>query len=181
MDQNLIVVDNFLDNPDKVRESALNVKFVTQGTFPGFRSLKADLDYRKMIKQKLEQIMGFNIFFPYRSDSFCFQLCLENDTSWIHVDEYDWAAVLFLTPNAPVSSGTAIYDLTAEKLSNFTDNDFSLNIFLGNVYNRIIIYRGNILYHKSFVPGFGTTDITGRLTQVFFFNSYDNGQKQISI
>jgi hypothetical protein len=181
MDCNIIVVDNFLDNPDKVRESALNIQYNKTGIFPGFRSLKADTEYRFMIKQKIESILGFEIFFPYKSDSFCFQICLEDSESWIHIDEYDWAAVLYLTPNAPVSAGTAIYDLNCEKQSNFIDNDFSLNTFLGNIYNRIIIYRGNKLFHRSFISGFGSTIDTGRLTQVFFFNSYDNGQKQISI
>jgi hypothetical protein len=181
MDCNIIVVDNFLDNPDKVRQSALQVNFNKTGSFPGFRSLKADIEYRKMIKQKLEEILGFEIFFPYKSDSFCFQLCLENHKSWIHIDEHEWAAVLYLTPDAPMESGTAIYDLSTYKNSNYVDEDFSLNSFFGNVYNRIVIYRGNKLFHRSFVSGFGDSVYNGRLTQVFFFNSYDNGQKQISI
>jgi hypothetical protein len=181
MDRNIIIVDNFLDNPDKVRESALIIDYNKMGSFPGFRSLKADIEYRKMIKQKLEKVLGFQIFFPYKSDSFCFQICLEDHKSWIHIDEHEWASVLYLTPDAPVSSGTAIYDLSTIKTSKYKDEDFSLNSFFGNVYNRMIIYKGNKLFHKSFVSGFGNNIFNGRLIQVFFFNSYNNGQKQISI
>ena len=35
---NTIIVDDFLDNPDAVRESALQIEFNTSGTFPGHRS-----------------------------------------------------------------------------------------------------------------------------------------------
>ena len=45
-----------------------------------------------------------------------------------------------------------------------------MNIAVGNVYNRLVAYRGNMLYHRSIVPGFGDSVETGRLTQVFFFD-----------
>jgi hypothetical protein len=41
---------------------------------------------------------------------------------------------------------------------------------MGNVYNRLILYRGT-LYHRSMIPGFGDSVETGRLTQVFFFDT----------
>ena len=49
------------------------------------------------------------------------------------------------------------------------------NISVGNVYNRMVAYRGKTLYHRSILPGFGTTLETSRLTQTFFFSV--NGQK----
>ena len=42
--------------------------------------------------------------------------------------------------------------------------------FVGNVYNRLVVYRG-FLYHRSVLPGFGTDKNTGRLFQTFFFDS----------
>jgi hypothetical protein len=39
----------------------------------------------------------------------------------------------------------------------------------GNIYNRLVLYRGN-LYHAS-VDYFGTTPEDGRLFQTFFFNT----------
>ena len=38
MDLNLMVIDDFLDNPDKVREFALNCHFTSRGQFPGVRA-----------------------------------------------------------------------------------------------------------------------------------------------
>jgi hypothetical protein len=166
MDLNIIVVDNFLDNPDKVRESVLEIDFPTTGSFPGKRSFKADSDYQKMIKEKIENIMNCEIFFPTKYDSFCFQLCLEGDESWVHTDGSEWAGVLYLTPNAPATAGTGIF--------NKIEDQSYLNTVLGNIYNRLVMYRGDKLHHKSMVSGFGNNINDGRLTQVFFFNTYDD-------
>jgi hypothetical protein len=166
MDLNIIVVDNFLDNPDKVRESVLKIDFPTTGSFPGKRSFKADNDYQKMIKEKIENIMNREIFFPKKYDSFCFQLCLEEDKSWAHTDDSEWAGVLYLTPNAPVTAGTGIFDKI--------EDQSHLNTMLGNVYNRLVMYRGNKLHHRSMLSGFGSNINDGRLTQVFFFNTYND-------
>lgn len=171
MDLNILVIDNFLDNPDKVRESVLNIDFPTTGSFPGHRSFRADSDYQIMIKQKLEKIFNQTLYFPYKYDSFCFQLCLKDVESWVHVDGTEWAGVLYLTPNAPVESGTGIYTKEGDQAH--------LNTFLGNTYNRLVLYRGNKLHHRSMISGFGDSIENGRLTQVFFFNTYNNGEKHL--
>ena len=57
------------------------------------------------------------------------------------------------------------------------DGEWEMNIAVGNVYNRLIAYRGKSLYHRSIVPGFGNSLETSRLTQVFFFDLEPNGQE----
>jgi len=153
-----IIVDQFLDNPDTVRESVLKIDFNSSGKFPGLRSDSADVEYQSMIKKKITDI--FNREFIYRKDRDCFrfQLCLDGDSTWIHKDDTDWAGVLYLTPNAPINSGTGIFD-----------SDNNLITMVGNLYNRAVFYRGT-LYHRSVLPGFGKTLKDGRLTQVFFFD-----------
>jgi hypothetical protein len=159
MNIDTIIVDKFLDNPNLVRESVLKIPFIHSGTFPGLRSDAADKDYQKMVKDKFTKILGTsNIIFRKDRDCFRFQLCFENDDSWIHKDDSEWAGVLYLTPNADVNSGTGIYD-----------QNQNLVTIIGNVYNRLVLYRGD-LFHRSLVYGFGDTVETGRLTQVFFFD-----------
>ena len=68
-----------------------------------------------------------------------------------------------MTPNAPQESGTGIY-------TEPTTGEFELQDAIANVYNRLILYRGDML-HSSLLSGFGNTPETGRLTQVFFFNT----------
>ena len=157
---NTIIVDDFLDSPDIVRNSALKINFKTTGSFPGVRSDAADAKYQEMIGDKLDRNMleYGPVQFRKNMDCFTFQLCLENDKTWIHKDKSQWAGVLYLTPNAPIDSGTGIFDSKANLIT-----------MVGNVYNRMVLYRGDLL-HRSIVPGFGTTPETGRLTQVFFFD-----------
>lgn len=157
---NTIVVDDFLDNPDVVRNSALLLDFKASGTFPGLRSDRADYEYERYIKQKLENVLNLNIK-EFVQDSFRFQMCLYNAETWVHKDEAAWAGVLYLTPNAPYEAGTGIY----EKIN----NSWELVTAIGNVYNRLVLYSGS-LYHRSILPGFGSNKETSRLTQVFFFN-----------
>jgi len=166
MNINAIIVDNFLDKPDLVRNSVLSLPFEAQGPYPGFRSDRADKEYEAYIQSKFEKILNCKIK-EFVQDSFRFQLCTDNVESWVHKDETDFAAVLYLTPNAPPQSGTGIYTDTGKS--------FELVTAIGNVYNRLAIYDGQIL-HRSMLPGFGTDKDTGRLTQVFFFNVEKNNE-----
>ena len=161
MEINTYIIDNFLDNPDAVRKSALSLPFRDAGKFPGFRSPRADADYEVYIKAKLESILNCKIE-EFKQDSFRFQMCMDNVDTWVHKDETEWAGVLYLTPQAPLEAGTGIY--------HHNGFDWKLNSAIGNVYNRLALYRGT-LYHRSIVPGFGSTHEDGRLTQVFFFNT----------
>lgn len=159
MRTNTIIVDNFLDNPDIVRQSVLNIPFINLGIFPGIRSDAADEEYQKMIKSKFEKILGTDkIKFRRDRDCFRFQLCFTDSETWIHKDDTDWAGVLYLNPDADVNAGTGIFD-----------QNENLVTIIGNVYNRLVLYRGD-LFHRSLISGFGSDVKTGRLTQVFFFD-----------
>jgi hypothetical protein len=165
MNVNLIITDNFLPNPDHVREQAIQLDYPTTGSFPGLRSLAADDVYQMYIQQRFESILGVSIT-GWVMDSFCFQLCYEGAETWVHKDQSQWAGVLYLTPNAPQEAGTGLY-------RQMDNNDFELDTAIGNVYNRLILYRGDVP-HRSLLAGFGNTPDTGRLTQVFFFNTKDD-------
>ena len=98
-------------------------------------------------------------------DTLCFQSCTEGTETWVHRDSQgekqgEWAAVLYLTPNPVLDSGTGIFE----------SPDHDMNIAVGNIYNRLVAYRGKVLYHRSILPGFGNTLETSRLTQTFFFD-----------
>ena len=167
MDRNLIIVDNFLDDPDKVRSIVLGLDFDrVQPSVPGVRSHRVGGDLQIEVEDKLKVAFGCKeIIWDMTQDTLCFQSCMEGTETWIHVDSQgenqgEWAAVLYLTPNPVLDSGTGI----------FARPDHDMNIGVGNVYNRLVAYRGKVLYHRSIVPGFGNTLETSRLTQTFFFD-----------
>jgi hypothetical protein len=176
MNLSTVVIENFLDNPDKVRQSVLEIPFERQGPFPGIRSERADDDYVLYTKQKIESVLNMKIK-EFKQDSHCFQLCFSGSGTWIHHDDTEWAGVLYLTPDAPIDAGTAIYRHRETKIFKGPsslpindDKDWEMITTVGNIYNRLVLYNGH-MYHRSVISGFGDDKQNARLTQVYFFNT----------
>jgi hypothetical protein len=120
-----------------------------------------------------------------------FQYTVAADRSWIHADSTtDWAALIYLTPDAPLSSGTGIFRHKATGWQHFDykrENEpgykeaappgsdcqdytkWEMVDRIGNVFNRCVMYRADN-YHVS-LDYFGKDMYDGRLFQVFFFNT----------
>ena len=177
MKLNTLIMDDFLDDPDGIRKFVLNSKipFDRVGYFTGKRTSPVDnIDYQNMIIEKLERVLPFKIkMWPL---SFSFQLCLSGDETHVHLDPTDWTGVLYLTPNAPIDSGTLLFKEDVELKKKLREDDIDgemradVTSTLGNVYNRFVLLRGKEIPHRSNIPGFGDCLENGRLTQVFFFD-----------
>ena len=179
---NLIVVDDYYNNPDEVRQFALSQEFSVFGNYPGKRTKSFLNESNKETIQNIIQPHGGNITDWFYSDDTsytgCYQITTSNDRSWIHSDNDNrWAAVCYLTPNAPISGGTGLYKYKETGERGRYDNIYpgqdytkwELIDAVGNIYNRLVIYPG-CLFHAS-LNYFGNSLETGRLFQVFFFNS----------
>jgi hypothetical protein len=186
---NAIVIDDFYAEPQKVRDFVLKQEFKVRGNYPGQRT---ESYLNESIKKRLQEIL-----YPYAGNitnwggeyTGSFQYTVASDRSWIHSDSTtDWAAVLYLTPEAPLSSGTGIFrhkesgimtwdykNKTSEYLETEPRNDFQdmtkwdIVDKFGNIFNRLIMYRADN-YHMS-LDYFGNNKENGRLFQVFFFNT----------
>ena len=189
----LIITDDFYQNVDSVREFALNQPFDVKGNYPGQRT-KTFHEWPGL-KDGIQQIVkqaGGNITWYESEYTSTFQYTTKKDTSWIHPDHTTmWAGVCYLTPNAPVSGGTGIFRHKETGLSSPPrlangkmddewlaehcwphSRDFSkwdMTAMVGNVYNRLVLYRGD-LFHSS-LDYFGNDKYDGRLFQTFFFNT----------
>jgi len=179
MKTSLIIVDDFYSDPYKARDFALSQDFSVKGNYPGARTKSF---FTNNVKKKIESCMPAmgKITTPFDDAAYngAFQYTTSNDKTWIHADMYNqWAAVCYLTPDAPLTSGTGIFrhKKTKEIEYNTTEYDGSdysqweLVDTVGNVFNRIVIYNGR-LFHAS-LDYFGTDKLTGRLFQTFFFNT----------
>lgn len=189
---NSLVIDDFYANPMEVREFALKQEFKVRGNYPGQRTVSFLNDSLKKTIQ--------NIIYPFAGDvtfwgddqyTGSFQYTLASDRSWIHSDSTtDWAAVCYLTPDAPVTAGTGIFrhketgwmrfDYKREKDPEYMKSSppgshhqdytkWDMVDRFGNLFNRLILYRADN-YHVS-LDYFGDTMENGRLFQVFFFNT----------
>ena len=179
----LMVFDNFYENPMDVRKFALAQKFNITGNFPGVRTDATVGDILSSTKIIFEGILGVPITWWPDQYNTSFQYTTAADDTWIHYDTTNWAAVLYLTPDAPLESGTAIYRNKESKIFSLdkknpktdyagTNNleDWEPIIQVSNIFNRLVMYRGDY-YHRSMLPGFGDNQHNGRLFQTFFFNT----------
>jgi hypothetical protein len=182
MKTNMIVIDEFYNNPNDVREFALAQEFDVTGNWPGTRTKTFINESTKETIQKILQDISGNVTDWQANDGYTgsFQLTTSMDRSWIHADSYNtWAGVLYLTPDAPLSGGTGIfrYKKTGSMMEDGTDlsgvtqdmTKWELVDRVGNVYNRLVLYRGNN-YHMS-LDYFGKDKEDGRLFQLFFITT----------
>ena len=193
METNFIITDNFYQDPDEVREYALAQPFNVEGNYPGKRT-KTFHDWPGL-KDGIQSIVkgaGGKITWYESEYTSSFQYTTKKDRSWIHPDHTTmWAGVCYLTPDAPASGGTGLFrhkETGAVRPPRLEDGkydeewlnkhcwphsrDFSkwdMTGMVGNVYNRLVLYRGD-LFHSS-LDYFGTNKNNGRLFQTFFFNT----------
>jgi len=179
---NLFIIDDFYANPDNVRNFALAQPFDQKGNYPGLRT-KSFLweDVKDIIQKTIEPLSGKVTDWLDRDGlTGSFQITTASDRTWIHSDQYNtWAGVCYLTPNAPISSGTALYKHKhtghhyeinqSYPYEGYDYTKWEKDVVIGNKYNRLILYRGS-LFHAS-QDYFGSSLENGRLFQVFFFNT----------
>lgn len=183
MRNNLIVIDDFINNPIECRNYALNQQYQETGNYPGkrFQITETNPNYDAMIFDTFQAILGNKKIDTIMS---YFQYTTSYDRSWIHADNEDYAAVLYLTPEAPISGGTGMFrhketgiysrlGLTPEQLDLVNSDSQDLTRWdkvaeIGNLFNRLVIYPGD-LFHMG-LDYFGKDLKTGRLFQVFFIN-----------
>jgi hypothetical protein len=204
------IVENFYENPDAIRKYALeqdfkycherpNLKYV----YPGSRTKDlVDLDkalHEKVCKKLVSVFHNTEYDYMRWAISTSFQSVTEEyKEGVIHTDQDTiFAAVLFLTPDAPLNSGTSLFRKAAgfddqQYAQALADNDarfkagdiemsteyhsmFDEIVRVNNVYNTIVIYEGRHFHAAN--QFFGKTLQDSRLTQVFFINKID-AQKQ---
>lgn len=196
---NLIVVDNFYNNPDAMRSLALNQDFVSSEYHKGKRTaFKYCVDGTK---EKIEKLLGLKITdWDNQPHNTVFQYCTPADALVYHYDGQTHAAVVFLTPDAPPETGTSFYrhkgakwlDRALEIGKNGVTSELHLKKLeqefigaqhddfldgtkweevdrIGNKYNRFAMWDAKQIHAAS--KYFGNSKESGRLFHMFFFNA----------
>ena len=186
------IIDDFYSDVDEVREFALKQDFSVRGNYPGPRTKSFINDsVKETIEDVVKPFYGNVKYWGDEEYTGAYQFTTSRDRSWIHADQQTkWAGVCYLTPNAPLSAGTGLFrhkdtGLTmAPKNKDGSYNDELLSEIyneaqdmtkwelvdnLANVYNRLVLYRGDH-FHMS-MDYFGQDLYDGRLFQTFFFNT----------
>ena len=74
-----------------------------------------------------------------------------------------------MTPDAPLASGTELYLPNDSPTSEREFFKWKKQIKIGNKYNRLLLFRCDILHKSS--TYFGTDKNNGRLIQLFFIKT----------
>lgn len=200
------VVENFYQNPDAIRRFALSQKYKFRSqikgadyVFPGCRTKDLSLINKPLYASVSEKIhalfhnsehdhMRWSITTSFQSVS------AEYEKGVIHADQNTvFAAVLYLTPNAPLEAGTSIFKPNQsfdqgkyewhlkENDKRFDEGIIAMDtgyhsmfdevVRVNNVYNTLILYEGRH-YHAA-NQFFGKTLKDSRLAQVFFVQKID--------
>jgi glycosyltransferase involved in cell wall biosynthesis len=181
----LFIVDNFYTIPDQVRKFALEQEFEgSSDWYKGSRTFKQFL--YPQVKSAFEKIMGRKIKeWESHGMNGKFQFCTPKDLLVYHNDSQTWAAMIYLTPNAPFSTGTSFYAHKETKIRHidepggvessncfsggyFDSTKFELVDTVGNIYNRLVIFDAR-MFHAA-AGYFGQTKEDSRLFQIFFFD-----------
>jgi hypothetical protein len=191
--KSIIVVDNFYNNPDEIRNFAINnLEYKESGYHKGKRSTERFI--LKGTKEIFENILGKQIF-NWNKESYAngiFQFCTKNDPIVYHTDSQNYAGIIFLSPDAPVSTGTATYKSKITGVSKIDDTNYSEELYkktfsgygdninfydnssyelvdkIGNVYNRLLLFDSKYIHAAT--EYYGNDINNSRFFQLFFFD-----------
>jgi len=187
MAKRAFVVDNFYTNPMAIRKFAQAQEYVQGGLGRGFIGKRSVQQFLfPGIKETFEAIMGKKIT-AWREHGMNgrFQLNIGGEQLVYHCDSQKYAAMIYLTPNAPPSCGTSTFMHKKSGVHHNSDpriNEVFVGIKttmdrtpyenvdkFGNIFNRLVIFDGGCIHAAS--DYFGADMEDGRLWHMFFFDA----------
>jgi glycosyltransferase involved in cell wall biosynthesis len=184
MKTTVLIVDDFLPDPHAVRTFALAQDFNVKGNFPGGRTRSfAKEAIGLQFKTAFEKLLNKSVTYWPESYNCSYQVTWGDHKSWIHRDQTDVGAVLYLTPDAPLSTGTTFFQHKATGLEAVTKGTGEEKLMdqdsnnpdawhqvdsVANRFNRLILFNGR-RSHRS-TEYFGKDKESGRLFAAFFFD-----------
>ena len=197
MDTGLIIIDNFYDNPDSIRDLALSCEYhpekVSKGypngnaPWPGKMSKEAyspnnvDAIVSKLLHKNLRQMRQL--------DSGMFRISKKtNDVgmfdNMLHADSHEdiyYAGVVYLSEDHQNTPGTIFYERNSTGTDRLTSIDELKEIVRLGEFNDLskwtVLTSSNVVYNRLIVypaskfhgigPVFGSTDDTARIVQLF--------------
>ncbi|QBC32077.1 MULTISPECIES: DUF6445 family protein [Pandoraea] len=183
MHDSIIVTDDFYRDPADVRDFALRQTFAVKGNYPGART---EAFVHDGVTSAIQDIVKSPItYWPVDTYNGAFQYSVQRDITWVHADHTTvWSGVVYLTPDAPPTAGTAFFQHIETGFDLYPDDDdqrqrcdadaaawerWEMTDRIANRFNRLILFRGR-RFHAS-QGHFGDCKENGRLFQTFFFNT----------
>jgi len=205
----LVVVDNFFKDPDKLVEFAFQQEFKRDETsnYPGLRTSCLSTLHPKLFSQIIEKF--FSVYYDLSLENISFSAMAffqlideEYDSGWVHQDDLrKVSAIVFLSKNAPLNSGTSIYklkddiilpNLNAEDKYNYyalkgqdkdlkekrdeSNSQFDETVNVSNIYNRLISFDSKMFHSAQTFYG---KNKESRLTLIIFVSDIFSKNKPL--
>ncbi|MCK9538864.1 DUF6445 family protein [Dokdonella sp.] len=199
MPTSIVIVDDFLGNPQALREKALELEYPPQdGAFPG-RNSRQRVQLDGLVPQ-VSRILGepLRLLDPPQSHAKCrITLAADRGRARVHVDQSHWSGILYLSLPEHCAGGTEFFrhrrtgtergPLNAEELhamgyasmqdmhrdiierDSNDESAWELTLRVPMRFNRLLLLRP-WLWHTA-GEGFGDTLANGRLVYLMFFGS----------
>lgn len=198
-----IIVDNFYEDPNLWRDFALSQEFFKgdRGNWPGLRTELLHRVNRNLFDVTLKKLLFILKEYGITEVSELqtgFQNIDETyGRGWVHDDDpsFQVAGIIYLNKDAPLGSGTTIYEDSVdfngdqyskafvedvhlsspkdrEKYQKYREDQiskFKKSIVVENVFNRLVMFDSRCWHSAD--NFFGKTKEDSRLTQVFFIRS----------
>jgi hypothetical protein len=180
------IVDDFYSDPYAVRAFAQQQEYIEGGFGRGFIGKRTVHQFLfPGLKTKFESILNMKItkWEEYGMNG-RFQLNVAGEPKVYHCDSQRFAAMIFLTPDAPPSCGTSTFMHRKTRVHHNSSprinevfigqNNLDGTIYdnvdkFGNVFNRLVIFDGGCIHAAS--EYFGETMNDARLWHMFFFDA----------
>lgn len=181
------IIDNFYQDPNSVREFALNQEYVEGGFGRGFIGRRTVQQFLfPGLKESFENIMGMKITeWESHGMNGRFQFAWSGEPLVYHCDSQKYAGMIYLSPDAPYQCGTTMYANKKTRARTYYDDGwddawingdthldrtpFEPVDVAGNVFNRLVIFDGSCIHSASEYFGFNKEN--SRLWQMFFFDT----------
>jgi len=174
-----IIVDDFFDYPDSIRNWALSdeLKYMADenGTWPGERTEITKTDFGNRFAQQVSNLLydfsgegyclNYSCYFQkvkktnYNSDSLMHQ-------GWIHTDPGKYTGILYLNKNFPAKSGTTIFEPLPGKDVN--DQSLKYEYYKGNKINEDEYMKEIKENNENFIP---TIPVANKYNRLFLFEA----------
>ena len=179
--QDILIGDNFFSHPELIRELALSYNDYRHSEDPeyecGWKGWRTPAP--KAINEGIWDVMK-RAYLIKEKDYICtpyFHISYEDtkltcdfpNHKW-HIDQSDYAGVVYLHPEPPKKTGTCLLDGTNNEI-----------VTVDNVFNRVLAYPSHYYHAPEDLFGDSKDKESGRMTLTFFIWANDNPHKQHAI
>ena len=197
MDTGLIVIDNFYDDPDSIRDLALSCEYFPDkvsvlfpnGNAPWPGKMSKEAHSPSWVDAKISKLLQKNLRQMRQEDSGRFRISKEINSvgmfdNMLHADSCKdnyYAGVVYLSEDHQSTPGTIFYERNSTGTDRLTSIDELKEITRLGEFNDLskwtVLTSSNVVYNRLIVypaskfhgigPVFGSTDDTARIVQLF--------------